>query len=74
MTRKPRATLTTDELKFCLITAGVLGDATRAAQSYDYGGLKFIVRAATDCPIADAGWLTFGVLDALARNLTGRTK
>ena len=64
--------LTTDELKFCITTAGLLGDAKRAAQSFDYGGLKYITQIATACPIKNSGWLTFGVLDDLANSLTGR--
>lgn len=65
---------TTEEIKFCLTTAGLLADAVAAAQSYDYGGLKYITRTALGLTVAASGWLTFGVLDNLARDLAGRDR
>ena len=49
-----------------LVQAGLMKDARNAALSYDYGGLKYIARAALGLAPANSNWLTFGVLDDLA--------
>ena len=61
---------TTEQIIFAITTAGVLGDAERAAQTYDFGGLKFIIRAALDLSLAQSDWIRFGVLADVAQALS----
>lgn len=62
-----RATIKpTNEIIDHLVQAGLMKDARNAALSYDYGGLKYIARAALGLAPANSNWLTFGVLDDLA--------
>lgn len=61
---------TTEQIIFAITAAGILGDAKRAAQSYDFGGLKFIIRAALDLPLDQSDWIRFGVLDDVAQAIS----
>ena len=60
---------TTEQIVFAITTSGVLRDAERAAQTFDFGGLKFIMRAALGLSLADSDWIRYGVIHDLASAL-----
>jgi hypothetical protein len=53
---------TTDEIIHAVTTAGCLGDLEHNLKISNNGGVKFIIRACLNLPIAESDWITLGVI------------
>jgi hypothetical protein len=53
---------TTEQIIHAVTTAGCLADLEHNLEIGNTGGVKFIIRACLEIPLAESGWITFGVI------------